>query len=67
MAKFDIPAIIKTFPETFGLRAFPGRSFYISEVESYEAGGELRLYVFTQEGLAFSKASLEELRRDVVA
>ncbi|HIE82816.1 MAG TPA: hypothetical protein EYQ00_02760 [Dehalococcoidia bacterium] len=67
MAKFDIPAIIKTFPETFGLRAFPGRSFYISEMDSFEVEDELRLYVFTQEkGLAFAKTSPEELRQEIV-
>jgi hypothetical protein len=58
------------FPETFGLRAFPGDRFTINERASYESprgSGNVLLYVYTQEGLAFCKGSPAELRRQVTA
>ena len=53
------------FPETFGLWAFPGRRFAINERASYVRDGEVMLYVYTEAGLAFSKGTVEELRREV--
>jgi|SaaInlV_165m_DNA_1040744.scaffolds.fasta_scaffold182244_1 hypothetical protein len=65
MTQSDILEVIKTFPDTFGLRAFDG-VYHINPSASYEVGGEIRLYVFTEDGLAFSKGSPDELRREVV-
>jgi len=61
----DILEVIKTFPATFGLRAFDG-VFHINPSASYEVGGEIRLYVFTEDGLAFCKGSPDELRKELV-
>ena len=57
------------FPEVFGLRAFPGQKFTINKSASYESpfgSGNVLLYVFTEDGQAFSKGSPSELRREVV-
>ncbi len=57
------------FSGVFGLRAFPGQRFKINESASYESpygSGKVQLYVFTEEGKAFSKGSPAELRREVV-
>jgi len=53
------------FPEVFGLRAFPGKRFSLNERASYTSRGEVMLYVYTEDGLAFSKGTVEELRREV--
>jgi hypothetical protein len=56
------------FPETFGLRAFPGQRFTLNRSASYErplGSGDVMLYVFTEDGLAFSKGSPAELRGEV--
>ena len=62
--------LIATFPETFGLRAFPGQEFKINSSASYESplgSGEFMLYTFTvPEGEAFCKGSPRELRRALV-
>lgn len=63
-------SVIATFPETFGLRGFRGRTFRISEQSSYvDDRGEIILYtqVKTPEGwLDFAKGSPAEIRREVV-
>ena len=58
---------IAKFPETFGLRAFPGDRFSLNESASYVSGGTTMLYVFTAEGLAFCKGTPAELRRVVTS
>lgn len=55
-----------TFPKTFGLRAFPGKTFHIDVGESYSVCGNVQLYVFTEEGLAFAKDTPELLRQEIV-
>ena len=62
-----IDAAIAEFPSEFGLRAFPGKRFYISRGASYwsDNGGPM-LYTYTAEGLAFAKGTVEELKREVV-
>jgi len=58
------------FPESFGLRGFPGQRFTINQRASYEypfGSGNVMLYVFTEDGQAFSKGSPSELRREVTA
>lgn len=66
----QISATIATFPESFGLRGFPGQRFTLNYRASYESpfgSGQIMLYVWTAEGKAFCKASPEELRREVTA
>ena len=55
------------FPESFGLRAFAGQRFSINESASYLSGGNVLLYVFTEDGKAFCKGSPTELQREVTA
>jgi len=63
-----------TFPKEFGLRAFPGKRFRISDSASYFKGveataEELVLYVerHTEDGWRdFVKGGAEELRRNVI-
>jgi hypothetical protein len=54
------------FPGIFGLRAFPGQRFVVNRSASYVSRDEVMLYVYTADGLAFSKGTPEELRREVV-
>jgi hypothetical protein len=61
-----------TFPETFGLRAFPGKTFRISKGASYVVDEPqlrvvLYVYVLGDDGrwLAFAKGTPEELRPEV--
>jgi len=61
----QITDIIATFPESFGLRAFPGDRFTLNQSASYESGGQIMLYVYTADGLAFCKGTPTELRREV--
>ena len=66
----QISESIATFPESFGLRAFPGQRFTLNRSASYESpfgSGQFMLYVFTAEGEAFCKGTPEELRRAVTA
>jgi len=61
---------VAKFPESFGLRGFPGQRFTLNESASYESpfgSGNVLLYVFTEDGLAFSKGTPAELRREVTA
>lgn len=56
------------FPESFGLRGFPGQRFKINKAASYESpinSGNVLLYVFTEDGKAFSKGTPSELRREI--
>lgn len=74
-----IDEAVASFPATFGLRAFPGKVFHIERSQCYWDNGMLygkpdheagpMLYIFTGEegGLAFSKGSPAELRREIVA
>ena len=65
----EVAAVAKaaaTFPKTFGLRAFPGKTFHIDVGQSYSAGGVIQLYVFTEEGLAFAKSEPQLLRQEIV-
>ena len=62
--------VIKGFPETFGLRAFPGRTFRINPAQSYESGGEFILYTDVQDGdgwLSFCKGTPSELQKEITA
>ena len=73
-----IKEAIATFPATFGLRAYPGRVFSISESASYLGGGGgdvIMLYTTirtvghtgTFVWLDFCKGTVEELRAQVVS
>lgn len=65
-----------TFPDTFGLRGFPGELFRISEDSSYFGGkmcsceeGDLILYTERKRGEVwsdFAKGTAEELRGQIV-
>jgi hypothetical protein len=60
---------IKTFPEEFGLRAFPGDRFRISEHSSYFSGKTLYLYTEIAIGdkwLSFAKGTPAQLRREII-
>jgi hypothetical protein len=70
-------AVLATFPATFGLSAFPGETFRISEQSSYFNGpftdptrGTLMLYTerLAKDGtwLDFAKGTECELRRQIV-
>jgi hypothetical protein len=65
-----IKTAIKQFPETFGLRAFPNRTFKISNAASYVTNeGVVMLYTFVKEGekwVTFCKATVEELKQQIV-
>jgi hypothetical protein len=69
---------IATFPATFGLRAYPGRVFSISEPCSYlgGVGGDVIMLYTTIRAvghtgafvwLDFAKGTVEELRAEVVS
>ena len=75
-----IKEAIATFPATFGLRAYPGRVFSISESASYLGGGGgdvIMLYTTIRTAavqatgtfvwLDFCKGTVEELRAQVVS
>lgn len=61
-----VRAAIATFPAVFGLRAFPGKRFVISESASMFCGEGL-VYVALENGGAFAKGTPAELRAGVVA
>lgn len=75
-----IDKAIASFPETFGLRGFPGDTFKIDRRDSFVSQGRILLYthkLMSDDSLlskeagkrvwsAFSKGSIEELRREVV-
>lgn len=66
-----ILAARKPFPEKFGLRAFPGDTFRISERDSYvNDSGDVQLYTEVLRGdkwLSFAKGTPAELAKEVVA
>lgn len=61
---------IALFPETFGLRAFPGKVFCIDEMSSYVSEGKVVLYTNVQrkDGTwgSWVKGSPDELRENIV-
>ncbi len=61
---------IAEFPAEFGLRAFPGERFRISEAACFVSEGRVVLYTYVlRDGnwLAFAKGSPAELRREITA
>ncbi len=60
---------IARFPETFGLRNFPGVTFAISRGESFVNGaGEVMIYLVVKDGErweAFAKGWEQELRANI--
>lgn len=57
------------FPETFGLKAFPGRTFRFSRSASYMRDTEVVLYaqVDTPSGwVDFGKGTTEEFQQEIV-
>lgn len=60
---------VARFPGIFGLRAFPGKRFRVSESASHFAFGAVQLYLQMdcEDGwLDFAKGTESELRREVV-
>ncbi len=67
-----IKALAATFPETFGLRGFPGKVFRVSLSSSYMGDdGRIRLYTEVRHWNGtwsdWAKGTEEELRREIVA
>lgn len=65
----QIEAAAAEFPETFGLKAFPGKVFRISLAASYVSGGQVLLYTAIQDGdrwESFAKGTPAELRAQIV-
>jgi hypothetical protein len=63
-----IDAAVTRFPDRFGLREFPGSSFYIERAACFVSEGRVMLYTYVYEsGLAFSKGTEDELRREIVS
>jgi|HubBroStandDraft_6_1064221.scaffolds.fasta_scaffold90155_5 hypothetical protein len=65
----------KSFPATFGLRAFPGDTFRISLTSSYVSGETVYLYTEIRKGkagsggekwLSFAKGTSRELKAELV-
>jgi hypothetical protein len=62
---------IARFPETFGLRAYPGETFRIGVRESYYSDHQRQVLLYTQRKMPdgqwrdFAKGSEEELRREL--
>ena len=65
----QLDAAIARFPATFGLRAFPGRTFRIEPAASWfgDNGPVLYVYALDSSGswLAFSKGSEAELKKEI--
>jgi hypothetical protein len=70
-----VVAAVKRFPATFGLRAFPGDVFRVSERVSYGSGGAPMLYTQRRMGISptgdadwidFCKGREGELRAQIV-
>ncbi len=67
-----IEAITREYGDTFGLRAFPGDVFMISEGASFWCDRDkvlLYTYVWSikqNKWLAFAKGTIEELKREIV-
>jgi hypothetical protein len=76
-AREMVDQAIAEFPETFGLRAFPGDVFKLSSQASYvNDGGQVQLYTMIKKEdaksptgycwLSFAKGTANELRREIV-
>ena len=67
----EIKALIETFPKEFGLAAFPGKVFTLSQSSSYwsEYEGAYLLYTYIKQPdgtfLAFAKGTANELRQNI--
>jgi hypothetical protein len=64
-----ITKAIAQFPETFELRAFPGKTFRMSRDASYVSDGRIMLYTQVLrdgEWLDAVKGTVEEMERDVI-
>ena len=69
MNQEKVDEVIARFPETFGIRAFPGKVFSISRFNSYWNGREVMLYTQRKEGdnwLDFCKGTERELSVQIV-
>lgn len=68
--KVPVREHVSDLPETFGLKGFPGRIFTIVIQTSYiNDKGQVVLYLAVQDGqrwVSHSKATLDELRRQIV-
>ena len=63
----EIKAAAAEFAGTFGLRGLPGMSgFYVNKGQSYVSDGIVQLYVFDEYDRAFTKATPDELRTQIV-
>jgi hypothetical protein len=68
-AQTEIKAAISKFPNTFGLRAFPGKVFRLSEASSYFSDETLYLYTEVQDRdswLSFGKGTVSEVSSQIV-
>jgi len=68
-AKKLVQDAIARFPETFGLRAFPGETFRIGVWESYYSQEKVLLYtqkLTKGEWVDFAKGTEDELRKQIV-
>lgn len=69
-AKQAVKEAAKQFPEEFGLQAFPGERFSISEDASYVNDKDVvMLYVYVKKGdrwMSFAKGTVAELLKEVV-
>jgi hypothetical protein len=67
----ELERIIDSFPATFGLRAWPGKTFRIARVYCYvstDSGPQLVTEVKSGDGwLHFARSTPAELRREVVS
>ncbi len=64
-----IEEAIAKFPETFGLKAFPGRTFRFSRSASYMRGSEVVLYTQVNTGsgwVDFGKGTIKEFQQEIV-
>lgn len=60
-----VAEVCASFPDEFGLRAFPGERFCVVKGDSFWSDGAVVVYTYIKRGggwLAFAKGSPEELR-----
>lgn len=65
----SIEEAMAKFPETFGLKAFPGRTFRFSRSASFMRGTEAVLYAQVKTGsgwIDFGKGTIEEFQQEIV-
>lgn len=62
----EIEMAAAEFAGTFGLRGFPGHWFFVNVSKSYVSRGTIQLYVFDENDRPFSKATPDELRKEIV-